>query len=189
MVLTVLQYEAIVGLLREISPLVDALEARRTGFAADVIDWLRRAERTLEDNRLPAVSQLAACRAQLIEAGRGIQPKDVAVPGRPTTRKIQEATAGLVLERSSEILHAVIAERQATFQEAERVSAQLVVVAGAKGTVAACEDGNQHPEMLRCLQQSMATDADLASGYAHLLSLVGKSDVIIFLDRALARLA
>ena len=66
--------------------------------------------------------------------------------------------------------------------------AQLIVVAGAKGMVEACEDGNAHPVMLRCLQQNLASDADLASGYAHLLSLVGATDVIIVLDRALARL-
>jgi hypothetical protein len=187
--LTLLQYEDIVGLLRDVPPLVDALEARRPGFAGDVADWLRRVEQSLEDNRLPAVSQIAAARAQLIEASRGIQPRDIVVLGRPTTRKVRDATAAMAIARSSDVLHAVIAERESTFQEAERVGAGLVVVAGAKGIVAACEDGNSHPAMLRCLQQQLAADPDLASGYAHLLSLVGATDLLIVLDRALARLA
>src|SRR3954470_15870080 len=188
MALTLLQYEHLGELLREVPSLVDALEERRPGFASDVVEWLRRVEGSLEDNRLPAVSQIAAGRAQLIEARRGTLPSGMVIAGRPTTRKIQEATAARVLERSSDVLHATIGEREATFQEAEKVTAQLVVVAGAKGIVAACEDGNTHAGMLRCVQQTLAADGDLAGGYAHLLALVGSTDVIILLDRALAKL-
>jgi hypothetical protein len=187
--LTLLQYEHLVRLLGDVPALVDALEDRRPGFTTDVVDWLRQVEEALADDRLPAVSQVAACRAQLIEARRGVLPAGVVVMGRPTARKVQEAAAARVLERSSDILHGVIADREGVFAEAERVSAQLVVVGGAKGLVAACHDGNSHPEMLRCLQRSLAADGDLAGGYAHLLSLVGSTDVIIVLDRALARLS
>jgi hypothetical protein len=188
MALTVLQTEQIAGLLREVPGFVDGLQARRPGLAGDVVEWLRRAESALENNRLPAVSHLATLRAQLIEAERGVQTTEVTFAGRPTTRKIREATVGVVLERSSDVLHGVIGSRQTVFDEAERITAQLVVVAGAKGLVAKCAEGSQG-EALSCLQQSMAGDPDLASGYAHLLSLVGTTDIVIFLDRALARLA
>lgn len=189
MALNVVQYEEIVSLLREVPRLVDELEARRTGFVEDVLAWLKRAESTMENNRLPAVSQIASCRATLIGAARGVQDKELVISGRPTARKIQEATASLVLERSNDLLHSVIAERQAVFQEAERISLQIMTVAEAKGLIQACRDGRPHAAFLGCLQQQLTTDADLVNAHAHLASLVGKTDVLIFLDRAVAKLA
>jgi hypothetical protein len=189
MALTVAQYEEIVSLLRQVPALVDQLEARRSSFVGDVLAWLKQAEAAMENNRLPAVSQIAAGRATLIEAGRGIQSRDVAILGRPTVRKVQEATASLVLGRSNDLLQGVIAERQAVFQEAERVSRQVIAVADAKGMVAACRDGRGNQELLACLQRSVAADTDLVSVYAHLVALVGKTDVLIFFDRALAKVA
>ena len=188
MALNVVQYEEIVSLLLQVPQLVDRLEARRSGFVDDVLAWLRAAETTMENNRLPAVSQVASCRATLIEAARGVQTRELVFVGRPTARKVQEATASLVLERSSDLLHGVIAERQTVFGEAERISGQVMAVAEAKGMIQACGDGRPHQAFLECLQQRVADDADLVNAYAHLVSLVGRTDVLIFFDRALARL-
>ena len=188
MALNVVQYEEIVSLLRQVPQLVDQLDARRSGFVGDVLAWLKEAETTMYNNRLPAVSQIASCRAMLIEAARGVQTRELTFVGRPTARKVQEATASLVLERSSDLLHGVIAERQAVFGEAERISRQVMAVAEAKSLVQACRDGRPHAAFLGCLQQRVAEDADLVNVYAHLVSLVGKTDVLIFFDRALASL-
>jgi hypothetical protein len=189
MALNVIQYEEIVALLRRVPVLVDELEARRSSFVDDVLAWLKQAEGAMEHNRLPVVSQIAAGRATLIEAGRGVQTRELAFVGRPTTRKIQEATAAMVLERSNDLLHGAIAERQAVFQEAERICRQVLAVAEAKGFIQACSDGRPHQAFLGCLQQHVAGDQDLASVYLHLVALVGKTDVLIFLDRALDKVA
>ncbi len=189
MALNVVQYEEIVSLLRQVPSLVDELEARRSGFVGDVLAWLKKAESTMENNRFPAVSQIASYRATLIEAARGVQSKEIVIVGRPTARKLQEATASMVLERSNDLLHGVIAERQAVFQDAERISLQVMTVADAKGLIQACADGGPHQQFLTCLQQHLGADADLANAYAHLVSLVGKTDVLIFLDRAVAKLS
>src|SRR4051794_10071049 len=109
--LNVVQYEDIVALLREVPPLVDELEARQSGFAGEVLAWLKRAEVTLEANRLPLVSQISSFRAQLIEAGRGVQFGELTFVGRPTARKLRDAAASLVLQRGNDLLHAAIAER------------------------------------------------------------------------------
>jgi hypothetical protein len=93
------------------------------------------------------------------------------------------------LQRSSDLLHAQIAERQTAFQEAERMSGQLIAVAEAKGMLKACAEGRSHQEMLVCLQEWVAADQDLASVYVHLVSLVGKTDALIFFDRALSKLS
>jgi hypothetical protein len=184
--LNIVQYEEIVLILGHVPRLVDELEARHTGFPDEVLAWLRQAEKALENNRLPSASQIATCRARLVEAARGVHDKELAFVGRPTARRIKDATASMVLERSSDLLHAVIAERQAVFQEAERISRQVLAVANAKGLLQACGDGRPHQEFLQCLQEQVAIDPDLASVYAHLVGLVGKTDTLIFLDRALA---
>ena len=189
MALNVVQYEGIVSLLRQVPPLVDKLEARHSGFADEVLAWLKDAESTLESNRLPVVSQISACRAMLIEAARGVQSDDISYAGRPTVRKMQEATASLVLQRGSDLLHAEIAERAAAFQEAERISRQIIAVADVKGMLQTCGDGRSHQAFLACVQEQVAADQDLASVYVHLVALVGKTDVLIFFDRALASLA
>ncbi len=187
MALNVAQYEEITALLRQVPRLVDRLEARSPGFVDGVLAWLKLAETALENNRLSVVSQVASCRATLIGAARGVHDKDVSFVGRPTPRKVQEATASLVLDRGNQVLHGVIAERQATFQEAERISGQMMAVADAKGLVRSCAGDPSHQNFLLCIQQKVAADPDLASAYAHLVSLVGKNDVPVFLDRALAK--
>lgn len=187
MALNVVQCEEISALLRQVSRLVDKLEARQSSFVDDVLAWLRQTEATLENNRLAAVSQVAACRAMLIEAARGVHNKDVVFVGRATPRKIQEATASMVLQRSNELLHSVIAERQVVFQEAEGISRRVLAVAEAKGLLRECNDGRPHQQFLQCVQRKVAADSDLASAYVHLIALVGKSDVLVFIDRALAK--
>lgn len=187
MALNVMQYEEIAALLRQVPGLVDRLEGRGSNFVEGVMSWLKQAETVLENNRLPVVSQVASCRATLIQAMRGIQNNDVVVSGRATPRKMQEATASMVLQRGNDLLHNVIAERRTTYQDAERISRQMMAVAEAKGLVRACDDGRPHQQFLACLQQKIAEDANMASAYAHLLGLVGKTDILVFLDRALVR--
>jgi len=187
--LNVVQYEEFASLLRQVPRLVDGLEARSSNHVDDVLAWLKQAELTMENNRLPAVSQVAACRARLIGATRGVQDREVIVIGRPTTRKVREATASLVLLRCNDLLHAVIAERQAVFEEAERIARQVVTIAAAKGIIETCADGRPHHAFLACLHQQVADDPDLAAVNAHLVSLVGRTDVLVFLDRALPTLS
>ena len=189
MALNVVQYEEILSLLRQVPHLVDELEARHTDFASEVLAWLKLAECALDNNHLPAVSQVASCRATLIEATRGVHTKELAFIGRPTSRKIKEAAAGMVLDRCSDLLNSVIADRQAVFREAERLSAQVLAVASAKGLIEACGSGRPHQEFLRCLGRQVAVDPDLASAHVALVALVGNTDVLIFLDRGLAALA
>jgi hypothetical protein len=184
MALNVVQYEDIVTRLREVPNLVDMLEERRAGFPEAVLDWLKTVESSLENNHMPVVSQVAGCRAMLIEAARGAYTEEISFTGRPTARKVQDGVGSLVLQRTSDLLHAAIAEREATFQDAERISKQIIAVADAKGMLV--DGGLPHQAMLQALRDQIAADQDLASVYVHLASLVGKTDVLVFLDRALS---
>jgi len=184
--LTVAQYEEILGVLQMVPILVDELEARHSGFPDDILGWLKHAERALTNNRLPEASQIAACRARLIEAGRGVQQGTLTIVGRQSTRKIREATAALVLGTGTDILQGVIADRKSVFQEAERISRQVLAVAQMKGLVNASDSGSTNQQFLHELRDHIAADPDLASFHTHIVGLVGATDALVMLDRALA---
>lgn len=185
MALNVAQYEELCELLREVPSLVDKMEARLVGFADDVLAWLKKAETVLGNNRLPIVSQVSTCRAILIQAARGLQAKDLVFAGRATPRKVVDATASMALERANQLLHGVVMERQAVFQEAELMARRMIAVAEAKGLVQSCGGSRGRQEFLKCVQQKISGDSDFASAYIHLVGLVGKNDILVFLDRAL----
>jgi hypothetical protein len=187
--LTVAQYEELLRVLGEVPILVDKLEERRTDFSDDVLAWLKLAERVLANNRLPDAAQIAAYRARLIEAGRGVQQDDMTIVGRPSARKIKEATGALVLASGNDVLQAVIADRKSVFQEAERISRQMLTLAQLKGLVTGPIDGgSSQQQFLARLRDQLAADPDLASIEAHVVGLVGATDTLVMLDRALASL-
>lgn len=186
MALTVVQYEEITALLREVPALVDELAERSVEFPERVLVWLGRAEKALENNRLSACSQVAACRAALIATCRGLRSPSTAMTGRVTPRKMRDAEACAALERSNDVLHSAIAERETVFREAERCAQQVVVLLSAKGLLPDA-GGVTHQEWLRSLQRTAAADPELMALAAHLVSLVGASDVLVFLDRAVAK--
>jgi hypothetical protein len=187
--LTVAQYEELLDVLREVPVLVDRLEARHAGFDEDVLRWLKRAEQTLTNNRLPAASQIASYRARLIEAGRGVLRGDLTIVGRTSVRKIKEATAALQLELGNDVLQAAIAERQSVFQEAERIARQVMAVARAKGIGMPPDDSGTQQRFLHELRDRLSMDPDLASVYTHIVGLVGPTDTLVMLDRAATSVA
>lgn len=182
MALTVAQHEEIVTLLRDVPGLVDELEARHATLYEDVLAWLHRAERVLESNRLAACSQIAALRAQLIEAGRGVHHSGLQIVGRPSAGKLKEATASFVIGRADSVIQEAIAARRNLLDEAQRIAQQLVAVAYAKrlpGTGPGAANSDPHT-----LRDAIATDGDLGGGYTHLVGLVGSADALLLIDRA-----
>lgn len=187
MALTVLQYEEFVNVLRRVPTLVDSMRDRSTDYPRMVLEWLELVQTALENNRSPTVAQIAGCRAMLIEAGRGIRTPDITFTGRPTARRIQDATATHVLQRSVAVVEAVIGDRQRVFDEAERVAGHLITVANLKGWLAREGNSVSHQQVLQNLIDRAAQDDDLGNLQAHLVSLVGPRDSLIFVDRALGR--
>ncbi len=187
MALSLVQVEEIGDLLQQTPRLVDLLEARSAEFAQAVLGWLKRVEKTLEDNRLATVSAVAAQRAMLVQAARGQQAAEIVIAGRVTPRKMRDAAANLALQRCSALLQSLVDERRPVFQDAERVASQIVAVAEAKGLLLDCEATPDHQAHLLCVQRQVAADRDLASVLAHLQALVGRYDLLVFLDRALPR--
>ena len=114
-----------------------------------------------------------------------MQPGDLTLVGRATGRKIREATASEMLRHGNDVLRAVIAERQASFQEAERIARQLLAVAHLKGMLPAASDAQSQQRFIVELRDRVVADQGLATAYAHLVGLVGATDALVFLDRAM----
>jgi hypothetical protein len=184
--LTLAQLEEIDQLERVVPRLVDMLANRTGTFAQAVLDWLSRVEATLENNRMAAVSQVAASRALLIQASRGQNFPDVSLNGRVTPRKLRDAAANLALQRCDKLLADITAERRAAFRDAERIAIQITTIADAKGIIAQCREVPGHQAQLECIREALRRDADLAGLLAHMTSLVGRFDVLILIDRALS---
>jgi hypothetical protein len=185
MALTLAQLDEIDQLARTVPRLVDMLASRTGNYAQAVLDWLARVESVLENNRVAAVSQVAANRALLIQAARGQNFPEVSVNGRVTPRKLRDAAASLALQRCDKLLNDLTAERRAAFAEAERIARQIVAVADAKGIIERCRLTPGHQAQLECIRQELMRDPDLAGLFAHLTSLVGRFDVLVVIDRSL----
>ena len=186
MALTVAQYEELVDLLQEVPALVDELEARDSSFLDNVLAWMKRLEKALTRNRLPVVAQVAVHRAELLQAARGVDRGGLRVAGRPSTGKIRDATAAFLLARSAEAVQDTIRERQKVFDEAGRVGQQLLAIARAKRLHEPYLWDDATQASLQHLCEQMATDSDVGSLYAHLAGMVGRTDVLVILERARA---
>ena len=124
-------------------------------------------------------------RGVLIAAERGAIPPGVAVSGRQTPRKIKMATAAEVIRKSEELVSEAVRADAARIGEAERLVAQMVSVARRKQLVPEGLNGPEHTAMLRWLWQAMAADPDTGSAAVHVAGMVGPTDALILLDRAL----
>lgn len=183
------QVEEMANLLRAVPELVDRLEQRQAAFSDGVLAWLHQVERVLEANRLPAVSEVAASRALLLQANRGQQLREIVIQGRPSRRKLRDATASHVLNHCNNLLQDIIRAPLNTFAEAERISSQIAAVAQAKGHVAICLSSSNHTQAIACLVQKISQDPDTAAAFVHLTGLVGRQDAELFIDRAVPKVA
>ena len=188
MTLRIIQVEEIKGLLRQVPALVDQLERRDSGFYEDLLAWLRRVEAVLEANRLASVSDVAALRSTLVQAGRGQLLPELHVEGRPTRKKIREVAGSHVIHQGNGLLQDLLRAPLANLEEADRICRQLAAVARAKGYVEASLQEQGHAAALAELIRCMAADPDLAAAYVHLTGLVGTQDAAILLDRAVPEL-
>lgn len=183
--LRIVNLEEIDSTLLQISRLIDQQERGETYFAEHVKAWLSTLETILESNRMPVAGSVASLRGILISAERGILPPDVACYGRPTRRKIREATAAHVLRQTGSLVSNVIQRDRERIAEAEGITRQLVALATAKGIKTELLGGKDHTDLLKALWRTLSTDPELASGTAKVEGLIGPYDALIMLDRTI----
>ena len=184
--LRIVNLEEIDSMLLRISSLIDQQEQGDTYFAENVKAWLSKLEKMLESNRMPVAGTVATLRGLLISAERGDLPPDVAFYGRPTRRKIREATAAHVVRQTGDLVSNVIQRDRERVREAEGITRQLVALATAKGILPELSRGKDHTDLLKAVWRTLSTDPDLASGTVTVEGLLGPYDALIMLDRTIA---
>ena len=177
--------EEIEALLLQVPALVDRLEDRDPAFLPALKSWLAAAENVLSNNHMPAASEIAACRGLLIAVERG-DSDNSRVRGMGA-RKYREARASHLLKRASDVISETIRSRRAQVDEAGRVMMQVVAAADRVGLIPA-ESGPSHTAYLQGVLQTMSSRAELTSLIVHVTGLVGETDSLIVLDRAIAAL-
>lgn len=183
--LNIVNLEEIQSMLLLIPALVDLQQERDTDFVEEVKNWLKKMEKMLENSRIPAAGNVATLRGALISAERGIIPVGIELHGRPTGRKIKEATAADVLRRGGDIVSNVICKDNERIAEATRMNRQLVALAKAKGLIRELPSGENYTEILKALWRTLASDPDISPGTTNVEGLVGPNDALIILDRTI----
>lgn len=183
--LNIVNLEEIQSILLLIPALVDLQQQRYSDFVEEVKNWLKKMEKVLENNRIPAVGNVAALRGVLISAERGVIPVGIELRGRPTGRKIKEATATDVLRHVGELVSNVIHQDRERVAEAKRLGRQLVALAKTKGFIRELPSGEQYTEMLKVMWRTLSSDPDISPGTVNVEGLVGPHDALIILDRTI----
>jgi hypothetical protein len=186
-VLPVVNLEEFHRLLLALPGIVDALETRASDGPVAVRAWLVEAEGVLERNRMPAAGNVAALRARLDSARRGVVPDGVVMSGTVARRKVVQAVAAEVIGEAADLLASRIVADEERLDEADRLARQLTVAAHVKGMVNGHPSAGDHAGVVSAIWGAVVADPELGGGAVHLLSLVGPSDALIVMDRALTR--
>lgn len=183
--LRLVNLEEIQNLLLRIPRLVDSLEQRDPNFVQKVRQWLTVVEEVLVNNRMPLSGNIAALRGTLDATERGAFPPGLTFHGRPTARKIKEATAADVVRRASELLSNALQDDVTRIAEAERLSHQLIALGKSMGLIVGGINDSAHTQKLKEIWKTISADPNIAPGAVRLESLVGQNDALILLDRAM----
>ncbi len=101
-------------------------------------------------------------------------------------RKYLNAAASQALQRAAELASALIAENRPRLAEAERVVQQVVAVALSRELIAARDEAMTGTDYLVMVRKNLSASSDLDSAFVALEGLVGPTDALVLLDRALS---
>ena len=183
--LRVLNIEEIEGLLILVPELAREQETSSDTFPKSVASWLTRLETVLAANRLYQAGTVAALRSAAAAATIGSIPEGMQVRGTPTRRKLDVMVASHVLQRACKIASDVLTDNRPRLADAEKVAHQIVAAARSRNLLVPKVSGFDNTQYLRQLVRGFVAQPDLENAMSHLESLVGPSDKLVFLDRAL----
>lgn len=184
--LRIVNLEEIEGMLLRIPELIDRLEQRAPEFTPQAKRWLTTLETVLGNNHLPAAGHVASLRGLLISAEQGVVPDGLQFSGRPNARRIRDAAAANALRAAADLVSNVINEDRARVAEADSLCRQLIALARRKGLIPVATEGGDHTARLKTAWSVLAADSDIARGTVRIEGLVGPSDALIVLDRAIS---
>jgi hypothetical protein len=179
------QLEEIEGLLLDMGRLVGMQEERQPDFPERTVGWLRQLEAAFEADRLVESALIAGLRSAIDSANTGIVPPELTVRGQPTRTKLARLMSGQALQRAAEIGASVVASNRPRFAEAELVAQRLAAGLRSLDLLVPEDLVATHTEWLRAIRVVIASRPDLEPAMVHLEGLVGPSDSLIVLDRAI----
>lgn len=183
------QLEGLDALLLDVPRLVGLFEDREWGFVDDVKAWLGRVEMVLQSARSSAVSEVAACRAEILAAEAGTPIASITLPPRTTRRKVRDAVALSSLTQGQELVREATASSREAVDQSRRVLRGLLATAGNRGLF----DGDVRPPfetpVLTRLWSRMVADEIIGPSATQVLALMGFGDTIVLLRRILAEWA
>jgi flavin-binding protein dodecin len=177
--------EEIQNQLLELPDIVRAYEERTGDFSKQVCDWMSRLEEKLQSNKIPAAGAVAALRAMVISAGRGVIPPGLAFVGTPSIRKMHDAAASEAIRRVEETLTSVLRADVAQVEDARRLMRQMVAIAQRKGLMAIIAGTPSISESVNLLWAALLRDTELSTGATRVNSLVGPLNALVLLSREL----
>lgn len=178
-----LNLEEIESLLLKVPLLIKQFDERDPGFFHLVKSWLADVEDMLSKNRLPQTSEISVCRSTLISIERGFSD-GIEIQSRMNARKLRDAQASHVLKRATDVLMETIRFRRGQVDEAIRVMMQIVAVADHLGLIAS-DSGQNHTTYLQSTLLTISNQSELTSLVVHITGLLGKTDTLVVLDRAI----
>lgn len=183
--LRLLQLEEIERKLFEVSTLIDGYENRNPTFVDDVEKWLKNIDEVLQKNRLAIAGNIAGLRGTLLSVRNGASYQDIETIGRSTRRKLLAATAIDIVNRAVNIVNTSIQGDRIRVNEAERIALQVISVARICGLIKDNTTMPDGPVFAQNLITSMKSTEATVQGVVQLEGLLGRSDVIIVIDRLL----
>jgi hypothetical protein len=169
--------------LLEIPELVHAYEERLGDFSERVRDWMVRLEEKLKSNQIPVAGAVAAMRAMVISAERGVLPPGLAFAGAPTRRRIRDAAASEAIRRVEESVGAVLRPDLAQIDEAGRLMRQMISIAQRKGIMTNVSAASSVSEAVNSVWSAFLNDGELSAGATRVTGLVGALNALILLSR------
>jgi len=177
--------EEIQNQLLELPEIVRAYEERTGDFSEQVCAWMVRLEEKLKSNQIPVVGAVAALRAMVISAERGVIPPGLAFVTPPSIRNARDAAASEAIRRVEEAVRTVLQEDVAQIGEARRLMRQMVALAQRKGLIAILANAPSISDAVNALWSAFLRDTELSTGATRVTGLVGALNALILLSREL----
>jgi len=177
--------EEIQALLLELPAIVRAYEERTGDYPGLARGWMSRLEDKLKANQIPAAGAVAALRAMVVSAERGVIPSGLAFVGSPSVQKTREAAASEAIRRAEETVTAVLRADVAQVDEARRLMRQMVAIAQRKGLLAVIEGVPTVSDAVNALWSAFLRGAELSAGATRVGGLVGALNSLVLLGREL----
>lgn len=176
-----LQLEEIERQLLEVPGMVDSYERHNSDFGSRLVTWLVDLENAFHQNRLPVAGVIAAKRAMVLSAGRGVIPEGIVVQGRVTRRKLKDAAAIHALRSAAGLAASSIESDRDRYRQAREMVYRLVALAVAKKLHGFGSRDHHCSDTDRW--NSVWNTPETQGGAIQLQGLVGHTDALILLNQ------